>query len=117
VAHMPIWRNLRPPFPLTPALSPRRGRIVSRPTTDSSASNSHRPRRWLSLSPRERVGVRGNKASVLNWGDFCNWLPRIAFVGVGVLDTFRAKRNASADSRTEGLFRGTGVDSDLQETA
>jgi hypothetical protein len=88
MAHMPIWRNLRPPFPLTPA-----------------------------LSPRERVGVRGNKASVLNWGDFCNWLPRIAFVGVGVLNMFRAKRNASADSHTEDLLRGAAVYSNLQEAA
>jgi hypothetical protein len=114
---MPVWRNLAPPFPLTPTLSPWRGRIVSCPTTNGSASNSHRRRRWLSLSLSERAGVRGNKTFVRNRGDSCNWLPLIVFAGAGALNTFRAKRDASAEAHTQDLFRGTAVYSDLQESA
>src|SRR5438876_2536623 len=48
-------------FPLTPTLSPgERGRPCAA-FDDSEGFGSSRDGKWFSLSPRERVGVRGNQ--------------------------------------------------------
>ena len=49
------------PFPLTPALSPRRGSTVARARIDSERSDSPQGGIRFSLSLGERAGVRGNR--------------------------------------------------------
>ena len=56
------------PFPLTPALSPRRGGPAARVKAKSQDLDSPRDGIRFSLSPRERAGVRGKLTSALRMG-------------------------------------------------
>jgi hypothetical protein len=60
------------PFPLTPTLSPRRGSLIVRAREHSVCSDRPRDGIGFSLSPRERVGVRGKgtlaRHTLFAWG-------------------------------------------------